>query len=99
MIRLRRLFAILRVGLRYRLDKLLPEDRLPLGLWLLINFTPLRFWPQPKMSRGERLRRSLEDLGPVFIKFGQLLSTRRDLLATDIADELALLQDRVAPIS
>ena len=99
MIRLRRLFAILRVGLRYRLDKLLPEDRLPLGLWFLINFTPLRFWPQPKMSRGERLRRSLEDLGPVFIKFGQLLSTRRDLLATDIADELALLQDRVAPIS
>ena len=44
-----------------------------------------------------RLRRALEDLGPVFVKFGQLLSTRRDLLPHDIADELALLQDQVAP--
>lgn len=99
MIRLRRLLTITRVALRYRLDKLLPDDILPWGLWLLMNLTPLRFWPEPKMSRGERLRRSLEDLGPVFIKFGQLLSTRRDLLPPDIADELALLQDRVPPFS
>ena len=99
MIRLRRLLTITRVALRYRLDKLLPDEILPWGLWLLMNLTPLRFWPEPKMSRGERLRRSLEDLGPVFIKFGQLLSTRRDLLPPDIADELALLQDRVAPFS
>jgi ubiquinone biosynthesis protein len=47
--------------------------------------------------RGVRLRRALEDLGPIFVKFGQLLSTRRDLLPADIADELALLQDRVPP--
>ncbi|HSG59831.1 MAG TPA: ubiquinone biosynthesis regulatory protein kinase UbiB [Pseudomonadales bacterium] len=99
MIRLRRLLTITRVALRYRLDQLLPEDVMPWGLWVVINLTPLRFWPTPKMSRGERLRRSLEDLGPVFIKFGQLLSTRRDLLAPDIADELALLQDRVPPFS
>ncbi len=99
MIRLRRLLTITRVALRYRLDKLLPEDMMPWGLWLLMNLTPLRLWPEPKMSRGERLRRSLEDLGPVFIKFGQLLSTRRDLLFPDIADELALLQDRVPPFS
>ena len=47
--------------------------------------------------RGARLRRALEALGPIFVKFGQVLSTRRDLMPTDIADELALLQDRVPP--
>jgi ubiquinone biosynthesis protein len=47
--------------------------------------------------RGERLRLALEDLGPIFVKFGQALSTRRDLLPADIADELARLQDRVPP--
>ncbi|MDZ4160484.1 MAG: ubiquinone biosynthesis regulatory protein kinase UbiB [Burkholderiales bacterium] len=49
--------------------------------------------------RGQRLRQALESLGPIFVKFGQVLSTRRDLLAPDIADELALLQDRVPPFS
>jgi ubiquinone biosynthesis protein len=49
------------------------------------------------LSRGARMRLALQDLGPIFIKFGQLLSTRRDLLPTDIADELMLLQDRVPP--
>src|SRR3546814_3221852 len=48
-------------------------------------------------SRGERLRLALQELGPLFVKFGQVLSTRRDLLPPDIADALALLQDRVAP--
>ena len=61
----------------------------------------LRLFPVTSVTsntpRGERLRRALEDLGPVFVKFGQLLSTRRDLLPLDIADELALLQDQVAP--
>ena len=47
--------------------------------------------------RGPRLRQALERLGPIFIKFGQVLSTRRDLLPADIADELAMLQDRVPP--
>src|SRR6185436_2895087 len=47
--------------------------------------------------RGERLRLALESLGPIFVKFGQVLSTRRDLLPPDVADELALLQDRVPP--
>lgn len=50
-------------------------------------------------SRGERLRRALEDLGPLFVKFGQLLSTRRDLLPADVADELARLQDQVPPFA
>jgi ubiquinone biosynthesis protein len=49
--------------------------------------------------RGERLRKALEDLGPIFVKFGQLLSTRRDLLPADVADELARLQDQVPPFS
>src|ERR1700735_3640555 len=48
-------------------------------------------------TRGERLRQALEELGPIFVKFGQALSTRRDLLPVDIADELAKLQDRVPP--
>ena len=47
--------------------------------------------------RGERLRQGLERLGPIFVKFGQVLSTRRDLLPADLADELAKLQDRVPP--
>ncbi len=49
--------------------------------------------------RGQRIRQTLESLGPIFVKFGQVLSTRRDLLPLDIADELALLQDRVPPFS
>ena len=47
--------------------------------------------------RGERLRMALEHLGPIFVKFGQVMSTRRDLMPTDIANELARLQDRVPP--
>uniref|UniRef100_UPI000F0732F0 ubiquinone biosynthesis regulatory protein kinase UbiB n=1 Tax=Pseudomonas viridiflava TaxID=33069 RepID=UPI000F0732F0 len=60
---------------------------------------PLRWLPRSKseLSRGARFRLALQDLGPIFIKFGQLLSTRRDLLPEDIADELMLLQDRVPP--
>jgi predicted unusual protein kinase regulating ubiquinone biosynthesis (AarF/ABC1/UbiB family) len=69
-------------------------------------YRPLRFLffsrPGPGFSaarhtRGERLRLALEELGPIFVKFGQALSTRRDLLPLDIADELAKLQDRVPP--
>jgi len=52
-----------------------------------------------KLSRGERLRLALEQLGPIFVKFGQVMSTRRDLLPDDIAVELAKLQDRVPPFS
>ena len=53
--------------------------------------------PQLDAPRGERLRQALERLGPIFVKFGQVLSTRRDLLPLDVADELARLQDRVPP--
>ena len=63
-----------------------------------IYFSPWT-WFQRRVggTRGERLRLSLEELGPIFVKFGQALSTRRDLLPVDIADELAKLQDRVPP--
>ncbi len=75
-------------------------------IFALHLFRPLRFllyllpwhWLRSQhISRGERIRHALEELGPVFIKFGQMLSTRRDLLPDDIANELAYLQDRVPP--
>lgn len=96
---LRRLFHIQRVAVRYQLDELLLALPLPWWLATLLRAMPWRWHERPAldMSRGERLRRSLEELGPVFIKFGQILSTRRDLLPPDIADEMARLQDRVPP--
>lgn len=91
--RLRRLSKIIRVAASYRLDTFIDSDRAT-GL---LKIAPWRWLPLPKRSRGERLRLALEALGPVFIKFGQLLSTRRDLMPVDIADELAKLQDQVPP--
>ncbi|WGI24723.1 ubiquinone biosynthesis regulatory protein kinase UbiB [Halomonas alkaliantarctica] len=92
-----RLLRISWVISRHRLDTLLPLERLPWWLRALLWFSPLRLIPIGKRSRGERLRLSLEALGPIFIKFGQMLSTRRDLLPADIADELKRLQDQVPP--
>src|SRR5450830_958331 len=62
-------------------------------------FRTLLFWRVIEASRGERLRLALEALGPIFVKFGQMLSTRRDLIPLDIADELAKLQDQVPPFA
>ncbi|MBF8744262.1 ubiquinone biosynthesis regulatory protein kinase UbiB [Pseudomonas putida] len=95
----RRLFRIQRVVIRYRLDDLLFDLPLPWWLMGLRLLMPWRWLPRKasELSRGARLRLALQDLGPIFIKFGQLLSTRRDLLPNDIADELMLLQDRVPP--
>ncbi|MES2817771.1 MAG: ubiquinone biosynthesis regulatory protein kinase UbiB [Pseudomonadota bacterium] len=96
---IRRLFRIQRVVIRYRLDDLLFALPLPGWLRALKYALPWRWLPRRTLplTRGERLRLALEDLGPIFIKFGQLLSTRRDLLPEDLADELAKLQDRVPP--
>lgn len=80
---------------RYRLDKLLFSYRRSLKLRLLLF--PALFIPTPKASPGERLRCFFEQVGPVFIKFGQLLSTRPDIIPIDIANALSLLQDRVTP--
>ncbi|NWB97369.1 ubiquinone biosynthesis regulatory protein kinase UbiB [Pseudomonas gingeri] len=95
----RRLLRIQRVVIRYRLDDLLFELPLPWFLLALRFALPWRWFPRKPLdlSRGARLRLALQDLGPIFIKFGQILSTRRDLLPEDIADELMLLQDRVPP--
>ncbi|MFA5520608.1 MAG: ubiquinone biosynthesis regulatory protein kinase UbiB [Castellaniella sp.] len=95
MLSLWRLMQILVVVLRYRLDELVLS-----GINHPIAFTLLRIvrlGRPPRRPRGERLRLALESLGPIFVKFGQVLSTRRDLIPPDIADELALLQDRVPP--
>ncbi|MFZ2288287.1 MAG: ubiquinone biosynthesis regulatory protein kinase UbiB [Halopseudomonas yangmingensis] len=93
-----RLLRIAHVFARYRLDQLLLALPLPWHARLLLLLGPWRLRRAPRnLSRGERLRMACQDLGPVFIKFGQILSTRRDLLPDDIALELALLQDKVPP--
>jgi ubiquinone biosynthesis protein len=91
-----RILQILRVLLRYRLDTLLDDTKLARWLKLLRPFVPTR-GDAANLPRGERLRLALQDLGPLFVKFGQVLSTRRDLFPVDVADALAHLQDRVAP--
>jgi ubiquinone biosynthesis protein len=94
---LSRLRHIHRVLNRHGLDEFIPLDRVPATLRLLIR-TGGRITAQNKsIARGARLRSALEDLGPIFVKFGQTLSTRRDLLPDDIAEELVKLQDRVPP--
>ncbi len=94
---IRRLYQIIKVQLEYGLDELLPEHHLtraPLfvrkGLFWLKN-------QHKDKDIGQRLRLALQELGPVWIKFGQMMSTRRDLFPPHIADQLALLQDQVAP--
>lgn len=92
-----RLYRIARIAARYRLQELLAEYQLNTPAAFLLKL-PFRADPRiSELSRGKRLRLALEELGPIFIKFGQLLSTRRDMLPLDIADELAYLQDQVAP--
>ncbi len=97
MSRLARLLTIANTLGRYRLDELIDVETLPRTQRLILKLSPWRLRTAPSMPRGERIRRVLEELGPVFIKFGQMLSTRRDLLPQDIADELAKLQDEVPP--
>ena len=97
MSRATRLIKIFRTASRYRLDEFIDTDRLGTMGRLALALAPWRLQTAPDLPRGVRLRKALEELGPVFIKFGQMLSTRRDLLPTDIADELAKLQDNVPP--
>src|SRR5262249_36394785 len=90
-----RLLIILRVALKYGLDEfLLGHERFR---WLRPAARAVTFWRDLSAPRAERLRLALQELGPIFVTFGQVLSTRRDLLPPDIADELAKLQDRVPP--
>jgi len=92
-----RLFYILYIALRFGLDEFVLGQPKLKPLQGLIN--GLLFWRNTKRPRGERLRLALEALGPIFVKFGQVLSTRRDLIPIDIADELAKLQDQVPPFA
>ncbi|TAA41004.1 ubiquinone biosynthesis regulatory protein kinase UbiB [Corallincola spongiicola] len=96
----RQLFRLYLIGatlLRHGVDQIIPRQRWPLSLKCLrIGLFWLRN-QHPDASEAKRLRLAMEALGPVFIKLGQMLSTRRDLLNDDYAEELALLQDQVAP--
>ena len=93
--RLLRAVTIVWVTLRFGLDELVLTSFQHPGLRLAARIASIgRDLSAP---RGQSLREALQRLGPIFVKFGQVLSTRRDLLPTDIADELALLQDRVPP--
>jgi ubiquinone biosynthesis protein len=94
-----RILTIVQVVLRFGLDQLAIDgarrglDSRLLGVLLSL----LRLGRRFDETRGARIRQALESLGPIFVKFGQVLSTRRDLLPEDIADELAMLQDQVPP--
>ncbi len=99
MTKLRLFIRLLQINLilaRYSLDKVVLSFPFFRAFRFISFFNPWN-WRQLKASRGRRIRLALESLGPIFVKFGQTLSTRRDLLPPDIADELALLQDRVPP--
>lgn len=95
--RISRILTIARVVIRYRLDTYLSDVSLPWYLRIVLALLPWRYLVPVKQSRAVRLRLALEALGPVFIKFGQMLSTRRDLLPDDVALELKKLQDNVPP--
>ena len=90
-----RLIVIFYILFRYGLDEMavsyIPSQR------FVFFYRRVFFWRNLSVPPGVRLRLALENLGPIFIKFGQMLSTRRDLLPGDIADELSKLQDRVPP--
>lgn len=94
-----RLLKIQRILVEYGLDDLLKDTPFHTTAKLSLLFHPRRWLAMHKRRkpRGERIRLALEELGPIFIKFGQILSTRRDLLPLDISEELAKLQDQVPP--
>ena len=89
-----RFISISRILMRYRLDSLVLSTPLLKSFKPLLYLIPWHYFPVKQYTRGERIRLALEELGPIFIKFGQTLSTRRDLLPDDIGDELAKLQDK-----
>jgi ubiquinone biosynthesis protein len=93
-----RLLQIQRVLVRHGLDEIILATHLFRPLRYAFYLSPATWFERRKGGpRGERIRLALEELGPIWVKFGQALSTRRDLLPADIADELEKLQDRVPP--
>lgn len=97
LITIRRFYQIQKVLLEYGIDELFPLQRQPLSVRFLRKTI---FWIKNKhtdKSSAERIKLALQALGPVYIKFGQMLSTRRDLLPDEFAEQLAMLQDQVPP--
>ena len=92
-----RLIHINRVLLKHGLDEVILATHLFRPISFLRALLPWNWFRGERPPYPVRIRRTLEDLGPIFVKFGQILSTRRDLLPDDLADELALLQDQVPP--
>ncbi len=92
-----RLLNINRILVKNGLDEIVFATHLFRPFRFLLYLLPWNWLRGPRPPRAVRIRRTLEELGPIFVKFGQILSTRRDLLPDDIADELAKLQDSVAP--
>ena len=92
-----RLIHINRVLLRHGLDEVILATHLFRPIRFLIYLSPFYWFRRDRSPYPVRIRRTLEDLGPIFVKFGQILSTRRDLLPDELARELARLQDRVPP--
>ncbi|MEC4726142.1 ubiquinone biosynthesis regulatory protein kinase UbiB [Shewanella sp. D64] len=94
---IKRAYQVIRTSLHYGLDELIPSKMTP---WYFRLLRCSLFWVRNKHKNkvgGERLKLAMQELGPVYIKFGQMLSTRRDLLDDEWAEELAMLQDRVPP--
>lgn len=97
--RIIRLIHINLVLARHGLDNIILSIRLFRPVRFLVYFNPWNWFRPTEFNAGAAIRHALEDLGPIFVKFGQALSTRRDLMPVDVADELALLQDKVPPFS
>ena len=96
---LMRLIHINWVMMSHGLDEIVLKTHLFRPIRYLAYLSPTYWFQRAKEPRGVRIRRTLEDLGPIYVKFGQTLSTRKDLLPEDIAEELVKLQDRVPPFS
>ena len=94
---LSRLLRIARIFIKHDLDEFVTAIHVFRPYRLLLRLAPWRLFVRRGLARGVRLREALEELGPIFVKFGQMLSTRPDLLPEDIAEELTKLQDRVPP--
>lgn len=92
-----RLLHISYILLKHRLDEIVLASHLFRPLRFLLFFIPSRFWNSSKPPPGVRVRQALEELGPIFVKFGQILSTRPDIIPEEIVQELIKLQDKVPP--
>ena len=92
-----RLLQINHILAKNGLDQIIVSLHLFTPFRFLVYLNPWNWWRRQPLTRGEAIRKTLEELGPIFIKFGQALSTRPDIIPSDIADELCQLQDNVPP--